>query len=37
MYEQNLYHTVEDHIKPKVLNRMNRLKNGNTDTIKTMI
>ena len=26
MYEQNLYHTVEDHIKPQVLNRMNRLK-----------
>jgi len=26
MYEQNLYHTVEDHIKPKVLSRMNRLK-----------
>ena len=26
MYEQSLYHTVEDHIKPQVLNRMNRLK-----------
>ncbi len=26
MYEQNLYHTVEDHIKPKVLSRLNRLK-----------
>ena len=26
MYEQSLYHTVEDHIKPKVLSRMNRLK-----------
>ena len=26
MYEQNLYHVVEDHIKPKVLSRMNRLK-----------
>ena len=26
MYEQSLYHTVEDHIKPKVINRLNRLK-----------
>jgi len=26
MYEQNLYHTVKDHIKPKVINRLNRLK-----------
>jgi hypothetical protein len=26
MYEQNLHHIVEDHIKPKVLSRMNRLK-----------
>ena len=26
MYEQSLYHVVEDHIKPKVLNRLNRLK-----------
>ncbi len=26
MYEQNLHHVVEDHIKPKVLSRMNRLK-----------
>ena len=26
MYKQNLYHIVEDHIKPKVLSRMNRLK-----------
>ena len=26
MYEQSLYHTVEDHINPQVLNRMNRLK-----------
>jgi hypothetical protein len=26
MYEQSLYHKVEDHIKPQVLNRMNRLK-----------
>ena len=26
MYEQSLYHTVEDHIKPQVLNRMNRVK-----------
>jgi hypothetical protein len=26
MYEQNLYHTVEDHIKPKVISRLNRLK-----------
>ena len=26
MYEQNLYSVVEDHIKPKVLNRLNRLK-----------
>ena len=26
MYKQSLYHTVEDHIKPQVLNRMNRLK-----------
>jgi hypothetical protein len=26
MYEQNLYHKVEDHIRPQVLNRMNRLK-----------
>ena len=26
MYEQNLYHIVKDHIKPKVVNRLNRLK-----------
>ena len=26
MYEQSLYHVVEDHIKPKVVNRLNRLK-----------
>ena len=26
MYEQSLYHIVEDHIKPKVVNRLNRLK-----------
>ena len=26
MYEQSLYHTVEDHVKPQVLKRMNRLK-----------
>ena len=26
MYKQDLYHIVEDHIKPKVLSRMNRLK-----------
>jgi len=26
MYEQNLYHTVKDHIKPKVVKRLNRLK-----------
>ena len=26
MYNQNLYHTVEDHIKPKVIKRLNRLK-----------
>ena len=26
MYKQNLYHIVEDHIKPKVLSRINRLK-----------
>ena len=26
MYEQSLYHVVEDHIKPKVINRLNRLK-----------
>ena len=26
MYKQNLYSVVEDHIKPKVLNRLNRLK-----------
>ena len=26
MYEQNLYHKIEDHIRPQVLNRMNRLK-----------
>ena len=26
MYEQSLYHIVEDHIKPKVINRLNRLK-----------
>ena len=26
MYKQNLYHVVEDHIKPKVVNRLNRLK-----------
>jgi len=26
MYEQNLYHIVKDHIKPKVINRLNRLK-----------
>ena len=26
MYKQNLYHIVEDHIKPNVLSRMNRLK-----------
>jgi hypothetical protein len=26
MYNQNLYSVVEDHIKPKVLNRLNRLK-----------
>lgn len=26
MYEQNLYHIVEDHIKPKVVKRLNRLK-----------
>ena len=26
MYEQNLHYIVEDHIKPKVLSRMNRLK-----------
>jgi hypothetical protein len=26
MYGQSLYHKVEDHIKPQVLNRMNRLK-----------
>ena len=26
MYEQSLYHAVEDHIKPKVINRLNRLK-----------
>ena len=26
MYKQSLYHVVEDHIKPKVVNRLNRLK-----------
>ena len=26
MYKQSLYHVVEDHIKPKVINRLNRLK-----------
>ena len=26
MYKQNLYSVIEDHIKPKVLNRLNRLK-----------
>ena len=26
MYEQNLYQTVENHIKPKILSRINRLK-----------
>ena len=26
MYEQSLYRVVEDHIKPKVINRLNRLK-----------
>ena len=26
MYKQDLYHIVEDHIKPNVLSRMNRLK-----------
>jgi len=25
MYEQNLYHIVKDHIKPKIINRLNRL------------
>ena len=26
MYEQSLYHVVEDHIKPKIIKRLNRLK-----------
>ncbi len=26
MYEQNLYKIIKDHVKPKVLNRMNRYK-----------
>ena len=26
MYKKSLYHVVEDHIKPKVINRLNRLK-----------
>ena len=32
MYEQTLYKVLEDHVKPKVLKRMNRYRSGNMGT-----
>ena len=36
MYKQNLYKVLENHIKPKIINKKTGIKNGSMATTKSM-